>query len=355
MPKVIHLIPCDGIGGVETAARSMAAAEHLSCEFTLMLIAGGVISKSSSRVIESPLKSANNPLAHCRAISKVLREKPDVLVCSLWRSMFVGLLIKFLCPRIKIVCFLHLADAVHIIDQVMNALMMRVADAVWADSDATLRARCKNARKQQTQVISFVLDNQSQAQIANTCSPQFVFWGRLNSQKGLDRAINFIFELKKHGVDPRFEIWGPDDGEKKVLLSMVKSKGLEENVVFQGIAKPEQLDGLAINNSFYLQLSRVEGMAMSVVEAMQRGLVPIVTPVGEIANYCRQHVNAVVVNDPRDLQVTINKVIKLLNDEESYRVYQNAARERWFDARLYREDFCLSVEQLVSSLFPPGS
>ncbi len=34
-------------------------------------------------------------------------------------------------------------------------------------------------------------------------------------------------------------------------------------------------------------------MAISVIEAMQAGLVPIVTPVGEITGYCSDGVNSV--------------------------------------------------------------
>ena len=39
------------------------------------------------------------------------------------------------------------------------------------------------------------------------------------------------------------------------------------------------------NASFYLQTSKFEGFAMSVVESMMMGLVPVVTPVGEIGRY----------------------------------------------------------------------
>ena len=46
--------------------------------------------------------------------------------------------------------------------------------------------------------------------------------------------------------------------------------------------------------SFFLQLSFYEGFAMSVIEAMQLGLVPVVTNVGEISNYCIDNFNGVI-------------------------------------------------------------
>jgi glycosyltransferase involved in cell wall biosynthesis len=345
--KVIHLIPHDGIGGVEAAARSMAGADSLGCQFKLLLIAGKTISENPHRILESPFQSADNPLAHCLAVFRVLREKPDVLICSLWRSMLVGLSVKLLRPKMKLVCFLHLASTVNLLDRMLNNLALRFCDAVWADSKSTLDSRLSLKYGKPTEIISFVLSHPEISPAHNPCAPRFVFWGRLHRQKGLDRAIQLIAELVKKSCHAQFEIWGPDDGEKANLFSLICSLGLENHVHFMGPARPSAFRVITQANSFFLQLSRVEGMAMSVVEAMQFGLVPVVTPVGEIAEYCRSGENALVVEDPDNPAAAINDVIGLLGDEIRYRQHQCAAQEHWSRARLYRDDVCRAAENLV--------
>ena len=89
-------------------------------------------------------------------------------------------------------------------------------------------------------------------------------------------------------------------------------------------------------------------MAMSVVEAMQRSLVPIVTSVGEISTYCRQQHNAIVVRDPDDLCEAINDVISLLRSEPKYREIQAAACNQWAQHILYKDDICAAAKELCN-------
>ena len=43
MVRIAHLIPQDGIGGVEVAARSMAERDDLTDDFFLLLVAGPML------------------------------------------------------------------------------------------------------------------------------------------------------------------------------------------------------------------------------------------------------------------------------------------------------------------------
>jgi len=220
--KIIHLIPFDGIGGVEIAARSMATADTLKCDFSLVLIAGRSIAKKKHRIIESPFKSENNPLAYFCVAFSILRKKPDVLICSLWRSMLVGIVIKLFSPSIQLVCFLNLVSTVHKVDFIISNFMMRICDVIWADSVSTLNSRIAGRKKNSpSRVISFVTSHSPQSKPTNLCIPHFVFWGRLHHQKGIDRAINFVNELVNLGCDGKFEIWGPDHGELESLKNLV--------------------------------------------------------------------------------------------------------------------------------------
>jgi glycosyltransferase involved in cell wall biosynthesis len=348
VPRIIHLIPVDGLGGVETAARSMLNDDSNTDGFKLMLIAGKTLSINKSQVMESPFHSLNNPLAHLYTLYKIFSEKPKILVCSLWWTVPVGLFVKLLMPKTRIVYFLHFASTTHIFDKLFSQLMLYFCDAVWADSAATLSARIKEHKitTTTTRVISFVISMPISTKASNIFLPRFIFWGRLNKQKGLDRAINLIKVLVDRGVTCNFEIYGPDDGELNSINKQVKKLKLEQYIQFVGSINHSQLADIASPNSFFLQLSHMEGMAMAVVEAMQFGLVPIVTPVGEIARYCKNDLNAIVVHDIDRLDKTAEKIIYLLNNKKKYQTMQFSAQKTWCDAPVYRDDFLLAAKEL---------
>ncbi|MEM7353722.1 MAG: glycosyltransferase, partial [Acidobacteriota bacterium] len=99
---------------------------------------------------------------------------------------------------------------------------------------------------------------------------------------------------------------------------------------------------------FFLQLSSQEGMAMSVVEAMQLGLVVIVTPVGEIASYCNDMDNGVIYDGAR---TTLPKVEALLREPGAYRRLSQAAVQTWSHQTLYADDFVEAAKELATA--PP--
>lgn len=349
MIKVLHLIPRDGIGGVESAARSMLNATELNCDFDVVFIEGQRKSRNGEKMPSFSLYPENNPLAHLRALRTIIASKPNLLICSLWRSVLVSLCFKLLRPRSKLVFFLHYPTTFHFLDRWLSRLMLVFCDAVWADSMATISSRVGSKEGLIKRVISFVTNNSPKNIARNELAPYFVFWGRLHNQKGLDRAINFIRILNEKGCPASYEIWGPDGGEYRAIKTQVEKSNLMHAVKFKGIASQDQLAEIASENSFYLQLSREEGMAMSVVEAMQLSLVPVVSPVGEIGTYCKHHHNAIVVEESDNPIDAVNDVIALLQNETKYRELQAKSNEHWADHVLYKDDVCLAANELYTS------
>jgi glycosyltransferase involved in cell wall biosynthesis len=145
--------------------------------------------------------------------------------------------------------------------------------------------------------------------------------------------------------DACLEIWGPDNGERSSLERLTRELGLEGHVRFMGVARGDELPAIARRHSFYLQLSRREGMAMSVVEAMQLGLVPIVTPVGEMQHYCQAGQTGLVC-DPERLGETVSEVVRLLDHPAEYARIRALGRERWAAAPLYSDDVCQAARDL---------
>ena len=329
--KIVHLIPYDGIGGVETAARSMGELNHNGIDFKVEFI----FKKGGFGLF--------NPLALLFAVGRIFSRNPDVLIVSLWRSAIVGILAKCLRPRLRLVVFIHDTADAHFLDFIITRLALLLTYSVWADSMASLRERFPGLISQKCQVISFVTQRFKIAP-EQKVKPCFIFWGRLHQKKGLDHALLIFAEIIKHQPTAQFWIIGPDGGVFQSTQRLCESLGLKDKVSFLGAATLDEIENYAHKATFYLQASRYEGMAMSVVEAMQMGLVPIVTPVGEIPSYCSHGINALIIKANRQVVEDVND---LLNNNEKYQTIRNKAIATWKERPLYAQSILQACELLV--------
>lgn len=327
--RVAHLIPTDGLGGVETAARSMAVRTDLPIDFQVVCLSPR---RQTSRSI------LLNPLTHISAWLRLVRSDPDVLIVSLWPTVIVAALFLLVRPRVKLVAFLHAERATGLADKLAYAWFTRRAQEIWADSEATLSARVALEKRHRTRVISFVVDRLApDPRRSSTPAPNLVTWGRIAHQKGIDRSIRLVRLLADRGLTPRLDIYGPDDGEQEKLEALAAEFGVQQMISFRGPISRERLASIAAEASFFLLPSRFEGMAMAAVEAMQLGLAPVVTPVGQIGSYCLDGVNAVVV-DPDALEAAADGIAALIDAPQRYRTLTDAALSTWSEAKLYADD-----------------
>ena len=348
---VVHIIPYDGIGGVEVAARSLPAGDHPSPRGEVRVVKLFISRRSGDKaeaphVWTGPRASEWAPGNYLRAAAELYRRRPDLVIVSLWRSCIVALLAKIVMPRLRLVAFLHLAEAVHLPDRLLNALVMRLATEIWADSDSTLARRLPARLRHKGRVISFLTERLERA-TQGPVAPRFVFWGRLHPQKGLDRALDIFAALAASRPDARFTIIGPDMGSETALNAQARALGVTDMVVFTGPMDRAAIFAQASDHHFYLQPSLTEGMAMSVVEAMQLGLIPVVAPVGEIPGYCRDGENALFV--PRDVPAgqVAGRIASLLDAPDHAESMARAARATWAEHALYRDDMLTACHSLL--------
>lgn len=337
--KVIHLIPFDGVGGVERAARSLANDQY------------GDINFKVDTILPTNAKTKRwalwNPWHYLKIIVNITKIAPDILIVSLWRSYIVGCIVKFVLPSTKLVAFLHSVNHVHYVDKVFTKLACYMADNVWSDSRETMNSHVSGLIPNKSKVISFVTEKIAFQEriMLNTVIPNFIFWGRLHPQKGLHIAIEIIRLIHNLRPGTRFTVIGPDGGDFNRLLTIVKEYQLESVVTFLGPMSFEEIKIESLRASFYLQTSELEGMAMSVLEAMQLGLVPVVTPVGEIANYCSHSSNAILI---KDHQQAADDVMNLMDDTALYMKIRSNAIATWCDKSLYKDDVIRACHELLN-------
>ena len=335
MKKVVHLIPYDAVGGVETAARTMWHMARGRLQYEVVYV-------FPNEIAASPRSVLFNPISIFRCVAKMIRDPVDIVVMSLWRSALVGIIYKIIRPNTKIVLFLHNTRDAHFIDWAITRSAAALATEIWADASSTLSTRMPSI-KTRGRVISYLPEHIVALPPIGKVTPTFIFWGRLVAQKRLDRALRIFAEIWRSRKDATFTIVGPDGGELAALNDIVSELGIGAAVSFLGPKSIDEIKYIAVGKAFYFQTSDFEGMGLSVVEAMQLGLVPIVTGVGEIGKYCHSGENAIVISSPSQV---INEVSVLLSDADRYSCMRDAAIATWSHRQLYSEsvlDACESV------------
>ena len=345
--RIVHILPRDGLGGVETAARSMAARNDLPCDFHLLFVIGDTLDVGNPRIEAPGRGSSANPLAHLAVLRRCLALRPDVVIASLWRSVPLLIALKLLRPSIKRVMTVNSGRAAHGVDALMFRIGVAVADEVWSDSAAAIIQRqvALNSR-----IISFVPDRLS-PRPASALRPRFAAWARIDRYKGFDRALDLIAALVASGHDARFDLHGPDGGARGELEAQARRLGLADRVHFHGPLDRAQLPQVAAEASFFLLPSRFEGMAMACVEAMQLGLVPVVTPVGEMAHYVVPGKSGILI-DPARISDSAADVAVLLAAPDRFAVMRRAAIAFWASAPLYADDMCAAAIALAGGHAP---
>jgi glycosyltransferase involved in cell wall biosynthesis len=344
---LLHIVPNYGLGGVELAAESAAVDNGgLVRVHFLAAMAGQPLPKPCPWVTIGPQGSALGLRALVAAIRQIREADPEILLFSLWRPLPLFLAAKLLFPRKKFVLFLHLEKDLHWVDAIVTRIMLAGIDEVWADSEAALKRRGKAGRR--GRVISMVIHPPSRRRGKGTGprpAATFISWCRLNRQKRVDRALELVAKLKQRVPGIRYTALGPDGGELASLRVQVESLGLQDNVAFAGPKNRGEIERAAASASFFLQLSDFEGQSMAVMEAMQLGLVPVVTPVGGIPTYSEDGADAVYVGD---LDVAASRLGDLMSDPRAIARMSAAAKARFGSVRTYSEDIRDAATALAS-------
>lgn len=282
--------------------------------------------------------------------------KPDIVLSSLWRASLMGVAIKLIWPRTKFIAFIHNTCFFHLPDSIATQMAIKLSDAVFVDAIATRKfVEDRFSPKGKVHVISFITAS-SPAVFNRQINPEeglkLMYLGRLHKVKNVPAAIEVVSYLKQQGIKVHFDIYGPDNGELEAVRTLIKESKLEEEVKLKG-----QLNNTQKFNTFehydgYLQLSTCEGMAMSVVEAMQNGLMCIVTPVGEIPNYSEDMVSAIQFNiENEELRAqSLDKLIAALKNKELCNNIAYNAYSGFRNKPLYKDSITACIREVYEAV-----
>jgi glycosyltransferase involved in cell wall biosynthesis len=342
------VIPFDAPGGVETAALSALHIRDAAFDFRVQVLFPGDLTRALR------LRSFN-PFFYLGAARRLAVQAPDFLIVSLWRASIVGVLFRVLRPKTKLVVFLHCARSVHFVDKWVTRVAVRIATEVWSDSRATIEAICPGYPQDRVEIISYIpYDFPPVTKVTPT--PVFIYWGRLARQKNLHRAMKIFAEVRRRVGVATFLVIGPDGGELDTLRELCKTLGIHDAVSFLGPKTQCEIVDFAREASFFVHTSEFEGMGLAVVEAMQMGLVPVVTGVGEVGRYCQNCINAILLR--HDEEVVLN-IIKVMESPILFERMRANAIAEWSGRPIYRDQILQKCKRLSTeplSKFPdrPG-
>ncbi|GHB59235.1 hypothetical protein GCM10007390_11120 [Persicitalea jodogahamensis] len=172
--------------------------------------------------------------------------------------------------------------------------------------------------------------------------------GRVNETKNIPLAIDAIRYLRDRGLTATLDIYGTDDGGWEAVVNHIAHRRLQEVVQLKDGLDPALRFTIFQQYSFLIQLSRAEGMAMSVAEAMQHGLVCVVTPVGEIPNYSMDLDSAIFINigSPDDWEESLRKLENVVKNPLLYEAISKSCYHNFKEAETYADTLVTCLDAI---------
>lgn len=140
-----------------------------------------------------------------------------------------------------------------------------------------------------------------------------LFLGRLGKRKGIYDLIDVIAD-NRSCYEGRIKLWIGGDGESENVCAIIKERGLEDMISYEGWISGEHKIRLLNQANAYILPSYNEGLPISILEAMSYQLPIISTKVGGIPEIVKDGVNGYLI-EPGNKQQLKSAIDKLIFDK----------------------------------------
>ena len=142
---------------------------------------------------------------------------------------------------------------------------------------------------------------------------RFVYFGLISRRKGVFELIEAAAQLSPE-CRSRVEFVLAGNGDVLQLRERANSLGVQDLVEIREWVDPAERDRLLAGAHAFVLPSHIEGLPMSLLEAMAWGLPPICTPVGSIPEYVVNGANGLLIA-PGDVSQLAAAIEKLVSQE----------------------------------------
>jgi len=146
-----------------------------------------------------------------------------------------------------------------------------------------------------------------------------------NKLKGLDRAPAVIRELARKNIPFHLTVIG-DGPYLPTLKSEMDASGAGSQVSFLGTQTRERAMELLSGQDILLLFSRSEGMNIAMLEAMARGVVPVIPVTSGATDVIEDGTNGFLIHQD-SLTDMVGRISLLRTDTERWRVMSRTARQ----------------------------
>ncbi len=342
--RIVHIVPTFGQGGVQTAM--LYSIDDLSKVFDYKIL---VITDVNEQWIEDlpsyqkeciiSTGSPNLLVGYIKAYKLLKKIQPHIVICSLWKSILLSVFYKIFNRKTLLISFFHTSYSPHFIYILLHKMLAVFQDVCFADSDVTKDYVSKFYGIKNIYTIPFIFpfSLKKRWRLIDPANIRFAYFGNVLQYKNIDRALAFCKLCKMNGLNFIFDLY--TFGALEKYREKISALELTNQVSLKNTVPLSIVIDKMIEYDFLLQLSDEEGMALSVVEAMNCGLVPIVTPVGEIGKYSQDGVNAIWLDweFDKNLPGLFSKVKNVIENPEKYDELSLGAKDAFIKYKRYNE------------------
>lgn len=148
-----------------------------------------------------------------------------------------------------------------------------------------------------------------------------LFLGRIVPEKGVHYLIETFKNIK---IDKKLVIAGGSGDTDSYFQELKEKAGNDKNIIFTGFVQGKELEELYSNAYIYCLPSDLEGMPLSLLEAMSYGNCCLTSDIPECATVIEDKGIIFKKSDIKDLE---NKLQELCNNPKEVRQYQKNAQK----------------------------
>lgn len=236
---------------------------------------------------------------------------------SFYRKYLLFLMVKYVFRK-KVVYHMHGGSYNHFFDSAGKVLKAAIvhfvnrSDAVICLSNSWKTYFKGHFKPKLLRVINNPIELLNELRWEKVTTIHFLFLGKICDQKGVFDLLSIIKENKAAFSGKAMFTFG-GNGEVNRLVDFVAQNNLEEIVRFKGWVSGQFKHQLLAGSNVYILPSYVEGLPISILEAMNYGLPVISTNVGGIPEILYDHVNGFLVT-PGDKEA-IRKAIEFFMEQ----------------------------------------
>jgi len=316
--KIIHLIPCDEIGGVETGAK--LAQEEFENDISYKI---QYIYKSNDNIISRFI----NFIKTTHSLFKEIKSSENyIILSSTWMPHVIAFILNILLKNMRWISFLHNTKYTNIISHLICTKLTRLADKQVFDSYSSARSYNYNPINHNRIINYFFKKYDLQKfDIKNWSNRKydFITVATNSKQKGYQDIEKFLTEISK--VYPsRLRILIISDKLKNVVDFDLLKKQFNSicDIDYKLNIPNDDVLKCMIESKIYFCLSNYEGFAATIVESLLSGCFVVTTNVGEQKYYLHSD-RKITLNNKDDYKLDFNYINQNGPSIENFEIAKN--------------------------------